>query len=95
MTEWTQNRAFHGVLVGSDLPNHIHSAGFQEQVYGSAAPVVLDSAIHDQFLVSFTGTDFSDWQCQEDCFLGSLLMIGGWEKILNLGRETEGTACAM
>lgn len=29
-------------------------------------------------------TDFSDWQCQEDCFLGSLLMVGGWERALNL-----------
>lgn len=29
-------------------------------------------------------TDFSDWQCQEDCFLGSLLMVGGWETALNL-----------
>lgn len=40
-------------------------------------------------------TDFSDWQCQEDCFLGSLLMVGGWERALNLERETEGTAFAM
>lgn len=39
MTEWIQNRAFHGLLIGSDPP---HSAGSQEQVYGSAAPVVLD-----------------------------------------------------
>lgn len=39
MTEWVQNRAFHGLLIGSDPP---HSAGSQEQVYGSAAPVVLD-----------------------------------------------------
>lgn len=94
MTEWIQNRAFHGLLIGSDPP---HSAGFQEQVYGSAAPVVLDFVIHDQFLVSFTKTNrfFSDWQCQEDCFLGSLLMVGGWERVLNLERETEGTAIAM
>lgn len=40
-------------------------------------------------------TDFSDWQCQEACFLGSLLMVRGWERVLNLERETEGTACAM
>lgn len=54
MTEWTPNRTFHGVQIYSDPP---HSAGSQEQVYGSAAPVVLDFAIHDQFLVSFTETN--------------------------------------
>lgn len=54
MTEWIRNKAFHGLLIGSDPP---HSAGFQEQVYGSAAPVVLDFVIHDQFLVSFTETN--------------------------------------
>lgn len=36
-------------------------------------------------------TDFSDWQCQEDCFPGSLLIVRGWERVLNLQRETEGT----
>lgn len=36
-------------------------------------------------------TDFSDWQCQEDCFLGSLLVLEVWERVLNLERETEGT----
>lgn len=40
-------------------------------------------------------TDFSDWQCQEDCLLGSLLMVGGWERVLNLERETKETALAM
>lgn len=40
-------------------------------------------------------TDFPDWQYQEDSFLGSLLMVGGWEMVLNLERETEGTARAM
>lgn len=32
-------------------------------------------------------TDFSDWQCQEDCFPGTLLMVGGWERVLNLERK--------
>lgn len=36
-------------------------------------------------------TDFPDWQCQEDCFPGSSLMVGGWEMVLNLENETEGT----
>lgn len=40
-------------------------------------------------------TDFSDWQCQEDCFFGSPLMVGGWERVLNLERETAGTALAV
>lgn len=36
-------------------------------------------------------TDFSDWQCQEDCFIGSFLGEGSWERVWNV-RETEGTA---
>lgn len=40
-------------------------------------------------------TDFSDWQCQEDCFLGSLLMVEGWERVLNLERIASETALAM
>lgn len=54
----------------------------------------LQSMTNSLFLL-LKQTDFSDWQCQEDCFLGSLLMVGGWERVLNLERETEGTPHAI
>lgn len=48
--------------------------------------------VHDQFLVPLKRqTHFSDRQCQEYGFPGSLLMVGGWEKVLNLERKTEET----
>lgn len=87
---------FHSLLIGSDPPQ---SAGFQEQVYGSAAPVVLDSVVHDQFLVSFTETNRFFWLAVSGGLLSwkpiNVLMVGGWEKVLNLERGTEGTASSV
>lgn len=93
MTQWTRNRTSHSLLIGSDSAQcWLPGSKFMGQL-----PLwswTLWSMTNFLFFL-LRQTDFSDWQCQEDCFLGSLLMVGGWERVLNLERETEGIACAV